>query len=221
MMKKYISLFSVALILLGTCDFAQAEGKADSNIVEYLKKSKFQKPLYELAFCLGEVRFILQTDSVYSKMWKQNIEDRFKYEKNLLQKMEFDFFMTKAIRFDTIFQMQANHHLIYNIKKDAYAAAFRNYIEYPDQLDDAWHITFLCINDCDVFEIMMRDDIVRNHYGNWIEYGYIEFRDSDNPAKNKINTRILQYLREKQKCQNKIVQNAFLMMENAHKAHVH
>ncbi|MDR1225471.1 MAG: hypothetical protein LBK47_01050 [Prevotellaceae bacterium] len=194
----------------------------DMGIVEYLKKAQFNMLLVDLSFCVEEVKFILTTDSTYIPIWKERIERGFNNQSNFLRKLEYALFQKQAESYFVATSLLYNTLDVSKVQMtdQQYIQDFLNLIEYPDEVDHACVVLLLCVEKCEIFNVIAEDKAANRQFKKWFDYGFEEFRyypGLSNSATIKINNRIIKHLKDRQTCQNKVVKEAFAMMEKVQK----
>ncbi|GCC53323.1 hypothetical protein SanaruYs_35660 [Chryseotalea sanaruensis] len=211
--KKEILIPILTICLFGFVRFGSAYGY-DSALMEYIKKEKFNLELYELSFCTEEVLKIIESDSTYQNDFIKRInrafDKRLSESQRYFHTFEYVFFLNQI---STI----KNYKIIYPkslliienlqpLKRDYtfknYSFPFQNYIEYPEQVDDACIISLITDLPSTVWSDIERDKLALYRFNAWLEFGFEEFRyypGTKSKVKSTLNKRIVDYISSKHK----------------------
>lgn len=177
----------------------------DRDIIDLLKREKFQFELFELSMCSEEILNILQEDTTYHRHWKKRMErvndKRLSEYDRYIHSVELIFFIEQCQSLKS--QFKSGYSFIEK-STPAFQAKdytdlsipFYHYIHYPEDIDPASLIVLVC------FPEKALSDITKNkksysRFNDWIEYGYDEFRDGmaeNNIGKKKINNRLIDFI---------------------------
>jgi hypothetical protein len=199
-------------------------------VAERLKKDNFNLSFYELSFCINEIYHILENDTAYCRVWENRINRLQTSNLNYLKKIEYGYFdkmhkenpyktnYPKAVSFIDFSLVKINIEKITD-----FAEIFSDYIEYPEQVDDACLIMLVCDMDCNFFTKIQNDEIAFWEYSNWLEYGFEEFRyypGLSTRANQIINDRIINYILNKKDClDQELVQKSISMIKSVVEEH--
>ena len=229
---KQIAILSLKLIILFGCScqtYAQQYRlDIDDEIVKMMQKTKLNLPLFELAFVLPEFSYTIENDTtgLFDRRIKNSFSaklspevryihslelrfllSRFK-EDSLIKKEEFPKAMEKLLSIDSLVQVRPN--------KD-FSKIYREYIQYPEQVDNVTIITLLAAENCSYYESISSDKLAMYNFNNWLQHGFNEFRyypDSKDPIKKRINDRIVSWIIQNKKCtDNPLIIRAKEMMK--------
>lgn len=215
LMTKY--LLFLMILTLSTIGCSQ-NSTADNSIIEYLKKNNFNLEIYELAFCVEEILYILDEDTSYIRKLEEKIGSSFTKRNNSSQKyfhfkelqlLKNKFRLKDADLGDIIFLESTQ----YNNPYESYAELVNNYTEYPEQIDDIFLIFLVCNFEEKAWNDIMNNKIAYWKFNNWIDYGFIEFRyymGTKNAAKGILNERIIEYI-QKNETNHKLVKRSLDM----------
>lgn len=184
----------------------------DSLIVEHLKKEKFNLELYELAFCSRELLQILEEDSMARNEFMKRIErafdERLSQSQLYFHQLEYDLLSgqiseDKDVKLSypkalSLIQKLAPEKLSYDYK--GFATHFQNYIEYPEQTDDACIIALVTNLPKTIWKEIESDKLALYRFNTWLEFGFEEFRyypGLKSTIKSTINDRIISFIKEK------------------------
>jgi len=214
-MKK-LYLFIIVFLTITNCD-AQSDSKVNEYIVKSLKENKFNFEIFELAFCLDEIFFLIENDSTSFDILIERINNAFnvpqKEEIKYIHSLEFDFFREQLIRKidlkikypETYSRLEQTNPEIANNYSNNFAEIFKSYIEYPEQVDDICLIMLICNIDCKYYDNIQNDKIASWKYNNWIEYGFEEFRYYPGTLleeKRVLNNRMFDYIVKTSNCRD-------------------
>ena len=186
----------------------------DSTVAAYIKKEQFNLELYELSFCAKEVVGIIETDSVYQKAFEKRINRAFDKKLNAAQiyfhTLEYDFLRKQVLALENVKQLYPQSiSLIEKMVPSGktftftnFSAPFQDYIEYPEQTDDACIITLISHLPRKVWNEIQSDELALYRFNTWLEFGFEEFRyypGIKSAVKSKINSRIVIFINEKNK----------------------
>lgn len=226
------------LILLGVFCYFPAIGNidmhrdnfVDESVVDILKKTDFNMELFELAFCINEIHYLVESDSVYYELLKKRFsrfssiieEDALKYMHILeyrLFKQQLDIvLLNKGCSVSLKDFQKIGEASSESIDTTDFSIHFKSYIEYPEQVDNACLITLLSDVSCDYFSQIQDDKIALWQFNNWLDYGFEEFRYYPGVLKDGlgvINNRIIDYILELEHCPNqKLVHKSKAMFES-------
>ena len=199
----------------------------DFDVINILKRDNFNRSFYELSFCINEIHFILENDSNYFDVWKKRVQQIQTHENELsyMKIIEYLFFnemqknnpdnkyFPRATKFVQESQIKLNVD-----KPSNFARVFIDYIEYPEQVDDACLIMLICNPDCDYFTEIQNNEVSLWLFNNWLQYGFEEFRyfpALSNRGKMVITNRIIDYIFDKKDCIDKeLVQKSKEMIKS-------
>src|SRR5690554_876959 len=233
-----IKIMRKLLMFLGVFCFYPAIGNidmhrdnfVDKSVVDILKKTDFNMELFELAFCINEIHYLVESDSVYYELLKKRLsrfssiieKDELKYmyllEYRFFKQKLNEVFFNKGCSVSLIDLQKFGEPLAESIDTTDFSVHFRAYIEYPEQVDNACIITLLSDVNCDCFSQIQDDKIALWQFNNWLDYGFEEFRYYPGVLKDGlgvINNRIIDYILELEHCPNqKLVHKSKAMFES-------
>lgn len=194
----------------------RCQASYNKEVVELLKKDKFNYEIYELAFCINEVSHIIEQDTNYLRVLDQKIriaaDNNIKPELLYIHLLEIDFFkkmLDENNVKDKYPKAYSDFQKILPSKKSnittSFTKIFNSYIEYPEQVDDICLIMLTCNLNCKAFEDIQKDKTSVWKYNNWLDYGFEEFRffpGKTSKAKNIMNNRIIDYILKSEKCKD-------------------
>jgi hypothetical protein len=199
-MKFAINTVTFILLTLSACS-----ARPDGDIIDLLKREKFQFEIFELSMCAEEILSILQSDTAYHKMWEKRIQrandSRLSEYDRYMHSAEYSFFLQQCHAFDSqykravTFVKQSSSSFQMKTYADL-SLPFNNYVHYPEDIDPASLIVLICLPEKALDDIS-KNKTSRVRFNNWIEYGYKEFRygfTKNNVAKKKINDRMIDFI---------------------------
>lgn len=211
---KTILVSFLVLSQIISCN-AQQDRMINEELVDVLKKDKFNLEIYELSFCLDEILYLIENDSNYFKTWKERVNKSFdpKLKKEVLyiHSLEYDFFKLMILENSALINFYPNaYKKIQEIKptpiaitNSKFSEVFKAYIEFPEQVDDICMVMLVCKLNCATFNDVQNDKIALWKFTNWIDYGFEEFRyypGTLNEWKGIINKRIINYILKSNNC---------------------
>ena len=206
-----------------------AELAVDRGIAELLVEEKLNFQFFELAMVLPELANVIESDTsdLLSKRVQHSFDSSLSIETRYVNSLDFCFLFSKFKSDSSISDtFPKAFELISSLREKVvietqpiqnFASIYKEYIEYPEQMDDITIITLLTANDCKFFEEIQADQIAMYNFNNWLEYGFDEFRyypDFENPVRLEINNRLTAYLSKNVKCtDNVLVQESLKMID--------
>lgn len=182
-----MKVFVIALVLSALVPqrdrFAQ-----DFALVDYLKQEKFNVELYELAFCLPEIFSIIEDDSAYRSRFKKRLQRALNTKLSTSQlyfhQLELRIMLENIDKLKDIDKKyQKSFAVIREFYSDSLSnkaefssSIFRNFIEYPEQVDDACLILLLSNTKHSQWSALEQDKGAMIRFDNWVKYGFEEFR---------------------------------------------
>jgi hypothetical protein len=218
-MKKIIIL-SLLFVVFGCQTKAQRTQPPtiDKQVVEMLKANKLNLQLFELAFVLPELTYLIEKDTtgLFDKRISNAFASNLSIDVKYIHSLSLDFLVSKIKEDDSLIKAfpDATEKIIrkesYIIRKPekSFSEIYKSYIKYPEQVDDATLIILLTANDCQIYESIASDEVALYNFNNWIEYGFDEFRyypDSENPISKRINDKLANWVIEKANCSDNVL----------------
>ena len=209
---KRIILFLICLVII-SIDIKSNEKlllnkEPNKQLVVMLKNNNFNLEIYELTFCLNEILYILENDSTYENVFSKRINEAFENRLNesthFFNAMEYNYFK-KVLMQQNVYAniFPKGYRFLCNlnppVKKSniSYLEAFKNYIKYPEQVDDVCLMTLIYKNKPEIYDSINEDNIAKWRINSWIEYGFEEFRYYPgilNKTKKILNDRIIDFI---------------------------
>jgi hypothetical protein len=233
-MKHKIKFVFLGILSLTSFEcISQTRKQIDVQIMEYLKKERFNIEITDLSFCIDEILFVIEKDTSYKNIFIKRINESF--DKGLsnatiyVHKKVFESFMDtiKSLKYFKNNYPKAYEYIIHinpfikEITFNSFTDVFKAYIEYPEQVDDICVFTLLYKSDNKTYEGIEKDKVALWRFNTWIEYGFEEFRYYPgilNKAKGKINERIIEAIIRKQGINsNQLVKKSLEMIKNVEK----
>lgn len=215
---KYKINFTTLIVLItffNLTSFSQNQ-KIEQSIVDLIKENNFNLEIYELSVCINELFYIIETDS--SKFLDFEIKMEKSFDKSLslatknIHSIEFKNFKKQIINNDSLqikfphaYMKISNYQIKYIPNKLDYLNSFKNYIDYPEQVDDICIITLLYNSNSSTLDSILNDKIAFWRFSNWIDYGFEEFRyypNLSNKGKEIITNRLILYIKKINKNNN-------------------
>jgi len=214
-MIKIITIIFSFLFIFEGCN-AQKDNHLDEEVINFLKESKFNIEIYELAFCTKEVLYLIESDSSFKNMFQERINNSFENdiseELRNIHSIEYRFFKDRMVKDSNSNEFPKGFRYFINIQPNItqnifvdFAVPFKAFIEFPEQVDDICLIMLLGDIECKYFQDIQQDKVALWKFNNWIEYGFEEFRynpGTSHKVKGIINQRIINYILENKQCQD-------------------
>jgi hypothetical protein len=181
----------------------------DTLVADYLKKEKFNLELYEISFCVKELLAVIENDSVYRNAFEKRILRAFDKRLNEAQiyfhMLEYDFLRKQILSVENVKELYPKStYLVDKMRPsvrtftfNSFAVAFQNYIEYPEQTDDACIISLVSELPKQIWSEIEADKLANYRFNTWLEFGFEEFRyypGTKSVAKSTINNRIVSFV---------------------------
>jgi hypothetical protein len=212
MKTRYIFSCVAASLALATLSAASCSpAPYDSTLASYVAKENFNLQIYELAFCVEEVVAIIENDSLARKTFEERInrafDSRYNNAQIYIHKLELNFFSQQSKKIISL-NSYPNSSLLFdkmveNNKSNNYekfASQFPEYIESPEQVDDACLIALISDLPNTAWRGIESDKLAMYSFNNWINFGFEEFRfypGTKSKPKEILNKRIVDYVLQK------------------------
>jgi hypothetical protein len=182
-MKVFVIALALSALVPQSDRLAQ-----DVSLADYLKQEKFNVELYELAFCLPEIFTIIEDDSTHRSRFKKRLQRAFNSKLSTSQlyfhQLELRIMLENVDKLNDVDEKyQKSLAVIREFYSDSHAnkaefssSIFRNFIEYPEQVDDACLILLLSNTKDIQWSALEQDKGAMIRFANWINYGFEEFR---------------------------------------------
>jgi len=218
-----------SLLLIYGCHSNAQQNEVDPNyeIVEMLTKNKLNLELFELAFVLPELAYIIENDS--TGLFDQRIQNAFNPNLSAVSQyvhsIELGFLLSQFAAdislksaFPVAVKMALQKEVFIREKSDDdFSVIYKEYIQYPEQVDDISLITLLTSKDCRLYENIAGDKMAMYNFNNWLEYGFDEFRyypDSKDSINLEINNKLVDWIMTNAKCpDNPLVRRSKKMLK--------
>lgn len=228
---KYKIKFTLVVLLITFCNqiINGQNNTREPQIIDLLKENNFNLEMYELTVCINELFYIIENDTNQFYAFQNRInhafDKSFSNETKFIHFIEFENFKHEILINDTLKKLYPDSFSkILNLKIDFYPRnieylnAFKNYIEYPEQVDDICIITLLYKSDNATLDSIMNDKIAFWRFLSWLEYGFEEFRyypSINVKSKSIITDRLIFKIKSKnQDSDHEIVRKTFEMINS-------
>lgn len=184
----------------------------DSVVAAYIKKEQFNLELYEISFCAKELLEIIEKDSISRNAFEKRISRAFDKKLNEAQvyfhTLEYHFLQKQVLALENVrhlypqslslIEKMAPSEKKFDFEK--FSIPFENYIEYPEQTDDACLILLVSGVPDEVWSDIQSNELAMYRFNSWLEFGFEEFRyypGTKSVPKSRINSRIVHFINER------------------------
>ncbi|MEQ8880634.1 MAG: hypothetical protein RLQ12_13420 [Cyclobacteriaceae bacterium] len=225
-MKKKLLFKSLILFLTFHTNCQVPMDSMDNGIIKMLEKNDLNIQLFELAFALPELAYIIENDTtdLFEKRIQNAFRENLPHDTKYIHSLSLKFLISRfrlnqeiALSFPLAFQkVIMKDSILINQPNKEFHEIYKSYIKYPEQVDAITIITLLEVENCEIYNSIENDELALYYFNSWLEYGFDEFRyypDSENPSKKLINDRIVNWVTEHSNCpENNLVHKAKIMM---------